>query len=213
MIRLAYPARWQRAEAGGMTETEWLNCTDPTLMLQFLRGKASDRKLRLFACACCRRGWHRITASGMKELVELAERYADQSWTADWFNAWATADRLYFTSNIVWPDAWEAASRVSEGWLLRDVFGNTAHCGLLRDVFGNPFQPWFVLESWLTWNDATIPRLARAVYNERAFDRLPILADALEDADCSDTELLNHLRSPGPHFRGCWAVDLLLGQK
>jgi hypothetical protein len=66
---------------------------------------------------------------------------------------------------------------------------------------------------WHTWNDATIPRLARGIYAEEAFDRLPILADALEDAGCSDAALLQHLRGPGPHVRGCWVLDLILGRE
>jgi hypothetical protein len=64
--------------------------------------------------------------------------------------------------------------------------------------------------TWLTAGDGCVPRLARAIYDELAFDRLPMLADALKDAGCTDAELLNHLRGPGPHVRGCWALDLLL---
>src|SRR5690349_5742257 len=60
-----------------MTEQEWLACTDPTPMLKLLRGKASDRKLRLFVCACCRRIWHLIFFAEHRSSVELAERYAD----------------------------------------------------------------------------------------------------------------------------------------
>jgi hypothetical protein len=55
--------------------------------------------------------------------------------------------------------------------------------------------------------------LATAIYEESAFDRLPILADALEEAGCTDVELLGHLRGPGPHVRGCWVVDLITGKK
>jgi hypothetical protein len=65
----------------------------------------------------------------------------------------------------------------------------------------------------LTWNDGIVIKLAQAIYEERAFDRLPILADALEEAGCSDTEILAHCRGPGPHVRGCWVVDLLLGKE
>jgi hypothetical protein len=54
--------------------------------------------------------------------------------------------------------------------------------------------------------------MAQAIYDEKTWDRLPILADALEDAGCSDAAILAHLRSAGPHFRGCWAVDLLMGK-
>jgi hypothetical protein len=87
-----------------------------------------------------------------------------------------------------------------------------AQSDLLRDIFGNPFGPSTVQAAWLTWNDRTIPRIARAIYDDRAFDRLVILADALEDAGCSDTAILAHRREPGEHVRGCWLLDLLLHQ-
>jgi hypothetical protein len=87
---------------------------------------------------------------------------------------------------------------------------------LLRDVFGNPFRPVEVNPAWRT---ADVVRLAEAAYEERALpagalspDRLAVLADALEDAGCADADLLGHLRGPGPHVRGCWAVDLLTGR-
>jgi hypothetical protein len=82
----------------------------------------------------------------------------------------------------------------------------------LRDLFGNPFRPLAINPAWLAWNDGTVVKLAQSIYDDRAFDRLPILADALEDAGCNDAELLSHLRGPGPHVRGCWALDLILGR-
>jgi hypothetical protein len=63
------------------------------------------------------------------------------------------------------------------------------------------------------WNGGTVLRLARAIYDGRAFDQLPVLADAPGGAGCSDPELLGHMRVPGPHNRGYWAVDLLLGKE
>ena len=83
----------------------------------------------------------------------------------------------------------------------------------MRDIFGNPFRSASVNPLWLTWNDGTIPNLARALYDDRAFDRLPILGDALEDAGCVNADILAHCRSGGEHVRGCWVVDLLLGKE
>jgi hypothetical protein len=82
---------------------------------------------------------------------------------------------------------------------------------VFRDVFGNPFRPVTLAPSVLAWNDGTVPRMTRGIYDERAFERLPVLADALLDAGCDDEELLAHCRSGGQHVRGCWAVDLVLG--
>jgi hypothetical protein len=84
---------------------------------------------------------------------------------------------------------------------------------LVRDVMGNPFRPTVVDERWLAWNGGTIVRVAEAVYAERAFERLPVLADALEDAGCNDADILGHLRGPGPHALGCWSLDLLLQKR
>src|SRR5262249_3489199 len=87
-----------------------------------------------------------------------------------------------------------------------------AQTTLLRDIIGNPFRPVAINPAWLTWNGGTVPKVAQAIYDERAFDRMPVLADALEDAGCSDAAVLNHCRQPGVHVRGCWVVDLLLGK-
>jgi hypothetical protein len=84
---------------------------------------------------------------------------------------------------------------------------------LVREVVGNPFRPVRIDRVWLSWNDETVLRIARSIYDERQFDRLPVLADALEDAGCDSAEMLSHLRGPRPHVRGCWVVDLLLGKE
>jgi hypothetical protein len=83
---------------------------------------------------------------------------------------------------------------------------------ILRELFGNPFKPVTVDRSWLRWNGGTVLTLAAEVYAEGGFDRLPLLADSLEDAGCSETSLLGHLRGPDAHARGCWSVDLLLAR-
>ena len=63
--------------------------------------------------------------------------------------------------------------------------------------------------AWLT---SDVVALARGIYDERTFDRMPILADALQDAGCDSADILNHCRGAGPHVRGCWVVDLVLGK-
>ena len=83
-------------------------------------------------------------------------------------------------------------------------------CALLRETFGNPFRRIKPNRGWLT---PGVLALARGIYDERAFDRMPILADALRDAGCSEEQILGHCRGPGPHVRGCWVVDLVLGMK
>ena len=86
-------------------------------------------------------------------------------------------------------------------------------CRLLHCLLGNPFRPLLLAPSWVAWNDGTVAKLAKGIYDDRAFDRLPVLADALEDAGCDNADILSHLRGPGPHVRGCWVVDLLLGKE
>ncbi len=81
---------------------------------------------------------------------------------------------------------------------------------LLRDIFGNPFRPVTLDPAWLT---SDVLALARGIYEERAFDRMPILADALQDAGCTNEEVLKHCRNTSlTHVRGCWVVDLVLGK-
>jgi hypothetical protein len=84
---------------------------------------------------------------------------------------------------------------------------------LLRDIFGNPFHPAAVDPGWRARQGGTAARLARGIYDEGRFADLPVLADALEEAGCADEAVLAHCRGGGPHVRGCWVLDLLLGKK
>jgi hypothetical protein len=87
---------------------------------------------------------------------------------------------------------------------------SAAQTALVRDLFGSPFRPApFPEPSWLGWNDGTPVKMAQAIYDDRAFDRLLVLADALEEAGCPDPDMLAHCRQPGEHVRGCWVVDLV----
>jgi uncharacterized protein (TIGR02996 family) len=91
-------------------------------------------------------------------------------------------------------------------------FERAAQTNLLRCIVGNPFRLVAVDPAWLGWNQGTVPKLALGIYHDGAFECLPILADALEDAGCGDPQILEHCRRPGPHVRGCWVVDLLLSK-
>jgi hypothetical protein len=201
-----------------MTEAEWLAATDPTPMLEALPGKASDRKFRLFACGYYRLIWHALNEQRNQRIVEICERYADglvkrQALSGARHRGWNAA--VTAAAWVVAEDsAWWAAKRTTENFHYRDVFPREVwqrdQCELLRDVFGNPFRPVAVDPSWLT---STVVCLAEGIYQDRAFDRLPILADALMDAGCDNDDVLSHCRSDGPHVRGCWVVDLLTGRK
>jgi hypothetical protein len=96
----------------------------------------------------------------------------------------------------------------------RDILAaeHLAQSHLLRDTFGNPFRPVTVDPAWLAWQGGTVVSAAQSVYDEHRFDDLPTLAALLKDAGCTHADLLQHLAAPGPHVRGCWVVDVLLGK-
>lgn len=87
---------------------------------------------------------------------------------------------------------------------------HAAACEFLRDIFGNPFRPVNADPFWLS---SAVVALVEWIYQDRAFDRLSILADALQDAGCDNEDVLNHCRGDGPHVRGCWVVDILTGRE
>jgi hypothetical protein len=88
-----------------------------------------------------------------------------------------------------------------------------AQCELLREVFGNPFRPTQIDPSWLRCSSGAGGAILHMVWEDQRFEELPYLADALTDAGCNEEALLRHLRQPGGHVRGCWAVDLLMGRE
>jgi hypothetical protein len=263
-----------------MTETEWLACDDPEVMLHACDTQNHDRKLRLFGCACCLRVWHLIPDEGSKNKVIASEQFADGILSFDQFKAVcdeamneAAADVDYdehlanITSHIseislkaaapaAISAAWSTLSdlssipSVASLWSSRSVAVSKSktsavasagfrdhtswdekmsgleaadpgcrsfrlqelrqHSMLIRDIFGNPFRPATLDPRWLT---STVIDLARTIYEERVWERMPILADALMDAGCDSDEIINHCRGPGPHVRGCWVVDLLTGRE
>ncbi len=201
-----------------MTEEEWLASDDPAVMLDFLRatGRASDRRLRLFAVACSRRVWDLLDPLG-RGAVEVAEQHADGRAGPEELRAARLACR-----NAGGQAAWYAAA-TSPAVAARNAALSARHhlhphaeADLLRDVFFNPFQsPPAIPAGVLTWGDGCIVKLASNLYEERDFspERMGVLADAMEEAGVSDAEVLGHLRGPGAHCRGCWCVDFVLGRE
>jgi hypothetical protein len=221
-----------------MTEAEWLAATDPRQMLEFVWESASDRKLRLLACGCCRLTMNALADARSRRAVEAAERYADGAiGQAELAGAASAAYDAYQEAKVA--EGYDADSDVhpeyaghllfvahattrevdlAADWAISLEWGSDEErCELLRCVFGDPFRPIpAVSGAWLTYNGGTARKLAEDAYTERVLPegtleatRLAMLADALEDAGCADADLLGHLRGPGPHVRGCWAVDLL----
>ena len=217
-----------------MTEAEWLAATDALQMLEHLRGGGiSARKRRLFACGCCRLIWPWLPSSAWRDAVEAAARTADGRATdADRRTALALAkpppiEPGWHDFAVIGPPvnrldhAAAAAVRATNGdashanafaaavhAAMADPASRPRQAALLRELVGNPFRRAGVDPAWLAWNGGTVRALAVAAYEDRDLHRLAILADALEDAGCTDLDMLGHLRGPGPHVRGCWAVDL-----
>ncbi len=215
-----------------MTESEWLACGDPQMMLEFLRGKASDRKLRLFAVACCHRIWPMLTDGRSRSAVALAERSADQDISPEILDAASGEAEEAFEDAITdngdteaMAAACSAASYASNPVLrasdvlevlqaTADAASGTrderlAQCRLLRCIFGKPSRPVTIDPACLSSN---VVALARTIYEERAFHSMPELANALEAAGCHDADILGHCHQAGPHVRGCWVVDAVLGK-
>ncbi len=173
------------------------------------------RQLRLFACACCR--WL-DSAGRFAGVIDLAERFADGRASAAELAAARFAGR-FRPGNPAWAVCWPpdsdalALARRALAWVegqaQESVNTRTGPAGFLLDIAGVP-AAGTVSAAWLAWEDRTVSRLAQGIYEEKAFDRLPILADALEDAGCADPGILEHLRGPGPHVRGCGVLDALL---
>jgi hypothetical protein len=237
-----------------MGEREWLACTDLGRMLEELQNKASERKFRLLAVACCRGIWHLLTDERSRAAVELAEKTADgvgadedyaeaanavraafrEALTPACRDAHAprtagcaaaraavrtlTEEEAIFAAGRAAFNSADAAARESagEGHGFLAIRSRTymSHLTILRDIFGNPFRP-VVLDS--TSRTPDVLAMAQAAYDNRTLpagtletERLTVLADALEEAGCADADILGHLRGPGPHYRGCWVIDILL---
>jgi hypothetical protein len=219
-----------------VTEAEWLACKNPIQMLEFLQGKASARKHRLFGSACCRNIWKLITSESDRKAVEASEDYADGRIRLKDLKETRERTRQDEGSLSHWAVMAASRPRVAPAWIAQ-LAADARHqpgihhayapnsrpspdqCRLLRDINGNPFRTVSLSPAVLAWHDATVVRLAQAAYEERHMPagtldngRLAVLADALEEAGCQDPDILGHCRSGGTHVRGCWVIDLILGK-
>jgi hypothetical protein len=210
-----------------MTEAEWLACNEPKRMLEHAEWVQSKtqfrRKERLFACACCRLVWDQLTDVRSRHAVEAAELFADgaigkkrlldarDGANAALVVAWKVpstpgAEALRGARQVA-----EQARTIPVNWALAalrlDRERATRDTAIVRDLF----SLFHLVAAEPRWQTPDVVHVARAMYDERLFDRMPILGDALEEAGCADLRLLEHCRQPGEHVRGCWLVDLLLG--
>jgi hypothetical protein len=202
--------------AGGrpMTEAEWLACDEPEALLRGALGtlRTRNRVLRLFVANFWMWQADRLDASPDREGMRTR---------AGQMEAWAETGRLprglrakdYPPDGIFFN---KIAARSAEGtaaaasWRVPGPDVSARLVGLLRDIFGNPFRPATFSPSWRTDTAVTI---ARQMYAARDFSAMPILADALQDAGCDSDDVLDHCRGEGPHVRGCWVCDLVLGRE
>jgi hypothetical protein len=205
-----------------MTEAEWLVCDDtPPMWLFVVSEPFSARKVRLFGVAYCRLLRQSADFRNAVEFESAAELVADGLLSIEEARASVRSE---------WGD------RFFQGLLADDLDSGSAFHGgvrrilalsalqplddagnqlptvpdLFREVFGNPFRPVTFSPDWRT---DTATTLARQMYESRGFSAMPILADALQDAGCENEDILDHCRDPGPHVRGCWVLDLVLGKE
>jgi hypothetical protein len=216
-----------------VNEQEWLKSIEIDRMLECLVSRKypdaepcnwgnGDRKKRLFILACVSRIWNSLPAEykAVFEMLDPNSTATDEVRRAAWNAAESVPNAKngllfavgyddiglisYYVSK---GDEVEAGNRRAE---VRRQSELQHLASLLRDIFGNPFRPVALDPRWLT---STVLNLSHAIYDERTFDKMPILADALMDAGCDSEEMLAHCRGPGPHVRSCWVVDLLLGKE
>jgi hypothetical protein len=222
-----------------VTGEEWDRCTDLKPMVGLLTRRASGRQVRLLLCACARALWGKLPDGRSRKAVEVGERFADEpgdenTRVATYQDAAAAlrearADRrergrdpVSSARAVAAEIALESVDRwvgVASAVAFADqVMPLSSIAQLLREIF-NPFRPVAVDPAWLAWHGGAAVKLAQVVYDERELPsghldaaRLAVLADMLEEAGATDPHLLGHLRGPGPHVRGCWAVDALLAK-
>jgi hypothetical protein len=185
--------------------------------------RASGRQRRLYHCACCRLVWESLEPAS-RHAVELAERLADGLAGPDEVRAArqgavGEADVTLMSEGEM-AQNWNATMddpNPAKGWDTATCRVVRSRLAVLQDIVGGPPPPAPAAPAWLRWNDGAVVRLAQAAYQERQMPsgrldtvRLLVLADALEEAGCTDAQILGHLRSGGQHVLGCFVLDILL---
>jgi hypothetical protein len=193
-----------------MTEAEWLVSTDPDALLRFV-SEFPQTERKWICAALAFSEWLPTKPDKVAlDLMGTVARYADglisRQQVANAFEAAQRGDGIDVTFNH------EETTLYLQAAAQGQVNGRML-ASAIRDIFGYPLRPVPIDATWLTWREGIIPRLAEAIYNNRGFTDMPILAVALEETGCTDADILNHCRQPGTHVRGCWVVDLLLGKK
>jgi hypothetical protein len=212
-----------------LPEQEYLtSCHTPSLIRQLARwddiAGGMARRVSLFRCAVLRLVWEQIPP-GLRPFVETAEWLADrprartrreiarrqiEHWRSEELGPEQKIDSPVANLLAAFGEEeslWDAWTRTRPLKLPPGV----CSAQLLREFFGNPYRPPRIDPAWLAWQSGAVRRLADDIYEQRRFGELPVLADALEDAGCDDETILSHLRTSSPHFRGCWALDAVLG--
>ena len=205
-----------------MTADEWDQCRQFQSMFRAIRGIKSGlkprtrvRKYRLFGSACLRSVWDKLPENCFRTAVATAEELADSNCTereVEWAKSGVANTMHWLESEFADPCLTllgKQATRMAWMFEYSWPFQNFVSVGFLRDVFGNPFRKVMFDPRWRSESAVS---LARAAYESRNFTLLPVLADALEEAGCDHPDILTHCRGPGPHVRGCWVVDLVLGK-
>ena len=187
-----------------MTEAEWDAGADPW-PLDHMGHQASQRRVWLLFCGVLRMLGKRAPRH-LSRLIDSIERYADGGMDE------ARLKQVCAPIMDIRPtDPWSTYNDLKR-IQARKKRNRRLLVAAHRDILAMPMRPVALPPAWLAWNDGAIRKLAQSIYDARAFDRLPLLADALEDAGCTDADILSHCRTPGEHVRGCWVVDLLLGK-
>jgi hypothetical protein len=192
-----------------MTEVEWLTGADARQMHLVLKDhpRGTPRVWRLFLAAFWRTQQEFI--ANKRTLAEFLRRVA---LVEEWGET-GVAPSKYYRNVFLHEDVAKAVEGTIRMAVPSEQIWPTApprQADALREVFGNPFRVVAVEPEWLTTD---VLALARGIYDERAFDRMPILADALQDAGCANEDVLDHCRATAvTHVRGCWVLDGLLGK-